>query len=466
MQPNRQQQASPFTSPSAPPGAALQPSSDSDWSSQYNLGSPAPLSRTTTPAQSTGRLTPAPVVGLTHEQLDHIIKYISAVQSVAPSDSSSSSSTSAFLPVPSLPAVPTFNPGDRPASLSRPATPEGSRPKRIPRPPNAFMLYRSHLLKTGQIPRGVEHRQQNISRVAGECWNMLPDEEKRKWHNRAKDVLHEHMMKHPDYKFSPERKTPRRKAAQDPETPADGKKYIQFLREKYVGLIGEPPKPPRERSRKSRRGVEAHAFASRSLPPSLQSSPASSSSSARVISAPPSLSSSPAPPSAFQQPPPNFDINILRTYEVPFSSPSGSHVDPLQFAQHTAQPHAYGDDTTPKVGTFGDASYPQAKFVFPPPHGYHLGDPTAESHLGLQGLALPGSVTGVQQQGPSRPATPALPPSTSFDEMWVNIMQDPTGINPSGSHDDGAISPFAAADLSGPIDFSNIHFPALYPNPE
>ncbi|KAI0677074.1 hypothetical protein C8Q78DRAFT_1073810 [Trametes maxima] len=459
MQPNRQQPTSPFTSPSAPPGAVLQPSSDSDWSSQYNLGSPAPLSRTTTPAHSTGRLTPAPVAGLTHEQLDHIIKYISAVQGATPSDGSSSSSTPAFPPVPSLPSVPPFNPAERSAPLSRPATPESSRPKRIPRPPNAFMLYRSHLLKTGQIPRGVEHRQQNISRVAGECWNMLPDEEKRKWHNRAKDVLHEHMMKHPDYKFSPERKTPRRKATQDPETPADGKKYIQFLREKYVGLIGEPPKPPRERSRKSRRGVEAHAFPSHSLPPSLQSSPTSSSSSGRVISAPPSLSSSPAPPSAFQQPPPNFDINILRSYEAPFSSPS------LQYAQHTAQAHTYDDDTTPKVGTFGDVSYTQTKFTFPPPHGYHLGDPTAESHLGLQGLALPGSVTGGAQQGPSRPATPALPP-TSYDEMWGSIMQDPLGINASGPHEDGTISPFATGDLSGTINFENIHFPALYPNPE
>ncbi|KAH9912613.1 high mobility group box domain-containing protein, partial [Epithele typhae] len=73
----------------------------------------------------------------------------------------------------------------------------------IPRPPNAFMLYRSHLLKTGKIPKEFEHRQQNISRVAGECWNMLSMDEKAVWHAEARNALELHKLRHPDYKFAP-----------------------------------------------------------------------------------------------------------------------------------------------------------------------------------------------------------------------------------------------------------------------
>ncbi|EJF62782.1 hypothetical protein DICSQDRAFT_12852, partial [Dichomitus squalens LYAD-421 SS1] len=73
----------------------------------------------------------------------------------------------------------------------------------VRRPANAFMLYRSWLLKSGQIPKNVEKRQQNISRVAGECWNLLSMEEKGEWHDKAEIVKIEHALLHPEYKFTP-----------------------------------------------------------------------------------------------------------------------------------------------------------------------------------------------------------------------------------------------------------------------
>ncbi|KAI0751575.1 hypothetical protein C8Q80DRAFT_1079271, partial [Daedaleopsis nitida] len=73
----------------------------------------------------------------------------------------------------------------------------------IPRPANAFMLYRSWLIKTGQIPKDIESRQQNISRIAGECWNLLSVEEKAKWHEKARVIREDHNMRNPGYKFSP-----------------------------------------------------------------------------------------------------------------------------------------------------------------------------------------------------------------------------------------------------------------------
>lgn len=80
-------------------------------------------------------------------------------------------------------------------------------PQHIPRPPNAFLLYRSDFLKRRTIPREVEKRQQNLSRIIGECWNMLSAEEKAIWHEKAAAVTAAHQAKYPHYKFRPTRRT-------------------------------------------------------------------------------------------------------------------------------------------------------------------------------------------------------------------------------------------------------------------
>ncbi|KIJ69992.1 hypothetical protein HYDPIDRAFT_51118, partial [Hydnomerulius pinastri MD-312] len=69
------------------------------------------------------------------------------------------------------------------------------------RPPNAFMLYRSDFLKRRTVPREVEKRQQNLSRIAGQCWNMLPEREKAIWHDKAAAVQAAHHAKYPHYRF-------------------------------------------------------------------------------------------------------------------------------------------------------------------------------------------------------------------------------------------------------------------------
>lgn len=76
----------------------------------------------------------------------------------------------------------------------------------IPRPPNAFMLYRSHMLKS----RGnadPEKRQQNLSRIAGQLWRDMNQEDKDVWHKKAADVQAAHYAKYPGYKFKPNRKS-------------------------------------------------------------------------------------------------------------------------------------------------------------------------------------------------------------------------------------------------------------------
>lgn len=78
--------------------------------------------------------------------------------------------------------------------------------KHIPRPPNAFMLYRSDLFHKRVVPLEIEKRQQNISRIAGQCWRMLSEEEKAVWYAKAAAARADHHAKYPYYKFKPGRK--------------------------------------------------------------------------------------------------------------------------------------------------------------------------------------------------------------------------------------------------------------------
>ncbi|KAH7930107.1 hypothetical protein BV22DRAFT_1043490 [Leucogyrophana mollusca] len=157
---------------------------------------------------------------------------------------------------------------------------EPAKGKHIPRPPNAFMLYRSDFLKKGIIPPHVERRQQNLSRVAGECWNLLPDEEKAQWHAKAAEAHAAHYAKYPNYKFRPTRGRGAARAKDKSRQTDDGyeKERIRTIREKYTQIGGPAVGPPRSRKAKthSRKTIyDDGLFAAMRtpLPPSISSSP-------------------------------------------------------------------------------------------------------------------------------------------------------------------------------------------------
>ena len=75
--------------------------------------------------------------------------------------------------------------------------------KRIPRPRNAFMIYRSTVWAQQKIPTGIERDHRHISRIIGHCWNSLPEEEKRIWRATAEEEKQEHSRKYPGYRYSP-----------------------------------------------------------------------------------------------------------------------------------------------------------------------------------------------------------------------------------------------------------------------
>lgn len=78
---------------------------------------------------------------------------------------------------------------------------------RIPRPRNAFMIFRSEFWATAKISKTVEHDHRHISRIIGHCWNQLTEEEKAVWRRRAEQEKIEHQIKYPGYRFSPNVRT-------------------------------------------------------------------------------------------------------------------------------------------------------------------------------------------------------------------------------------------------------------------
>ncbi|RPD81293.1 hypothetical protein L226DRAFT_134330 [Lentinus tigrinus ALCF2SS1-7] len=381
---------------------------DSEWASrsEWFPGSSAQSSRAPSPAQPPF----AALAQLSREQLEEVATRLMQMnRGIVPQ-----------LPTPCHTPAPSSEPSS--SRAASPAVPSSSpKKKKVARPANAFMLFRSDMIKKGAIPKDIEQRQQNISRVAGQCWNMLPPEQKAYWHAKAAEGARLHREKHPDYKFSPERKSPRKKAPEGPPQPS-GDDYIRWIRETYVGIAGPPIAPARPRKSRSRRGVEAHAQSVPPmhfpLPPSLQPSPVGTPEIPRVASAPPAMAMAQLSPEAHLA---AMGVHGIPDYSAlpPPPGPGFPHGFPAEyFAQYltnTAQEGLQGDDSTPKAPTFNDPT--QAKFTFAP-----AGEGSAEADLGLppydaltNAIAGPSTNTSAstsagtsQQDGPapSRPASP------------------------------------------------------------
>jgi len=87
------------------------------------------------------------------------------------------------------------------------ATRKGHAKKRdgnhIPRPPNAFILFRSSFIKNQHVSSEVETNHSTLSKIIGMTWQSLPNDERQIWHAKAKLALDEHKKKYPGYTFQP-----------------------------------------------------------------------------------------------------------------------------------------------------------------------------------------------------------------------------------------------------------------------
>lgn len=141
--------------------------------------------------------------------LDSPIMYPTSSTSTSPS-SSSQSSPSPAVGINSLPDVydhsPAFPSSAELASMPIPPSRGTSRnksPNHIPRPRNAFMLFRSAFAAAQKIRTTVEHDNRHITRIIAHCWNRLSDADKRVWREKAAAEKALHAQKYPNYRFSP-----------------------------------------------------------------------------------------------------------------------------------------------------------------------------------------------------------------------------------------------------------------------
>lgn len=85
----------------------------------------------------------------------------------------------------------------------------------IPRPPNAFILFRSSFIKSQRVSTEVETNHSTLSKIIGMTWKNLPPDERHIWHTKAMDAVAEHKRNFPEYAFRPKHS----RGKKDPDAP-------------------------------------------------------------------------------------------------------------------------------------------------------------------------------------------------------------------------------------------------------
>lgn len=109
-----------------------------------------------------------------------------------------------------------------------------------PRPPNAFMLFRSDFWKFNKetIPER-DHRQ--ISRIAAHCWNALAEPRRLPYQDQAKKLKEEHALLYPQHKYNSSVKDRARKKVKE-ETDEDALCGVLAARVVQDIRASKPPK--------------------------------------------------------------------------------------------------------------------------------------------------------------------------------------------------------------------------------
>ncbi|KAJ7578476.1 hypothetical protein C8J56DRAFT_968050 [Mycena floridula] len=92
---------------------------------------------------------------------------------------------------------------DSATSPRRPGHTKKKPANHIPRPPNAFILFRSAFIKSQHVSTEIETNHSTLSKIIGLTWQNLPEDERQVWHTKAKAALDEHKRKFPQYAFRP-----------------------------------------------------------------------------------------------------------------------------------------------------------------------------------------------------------------------------------------------------------------------
>lgn len=132
-------------------------------------------------------------------------------------------SSFSFISLPSSPSSPfrcslpsSAMPPIRGGSTS-PAAPPNPPQEHVPRPPNAFMLYRKNMAAQMPAPGPGEPRlsQGELSRHLARSWRELNPEDRVFWEQLAALKDSEHKAKYPNYKYQPKKKEEKTRLAEE-----------------------------------------------------------------------------------------------------------------------------------------------------------------------------------------------------------------------------------------------------------
>ncbi|KAK0191034.1 hypothetical protein F5146DRAFT_1137838 [Armillaria mellea] len=114
---------------------------------------------------------------------------------------------------------------------------------KISRPPNAFILFRSDILKKlrEKDPKHKTGKQRFLSQVAGEAWRRTTPEERQVFNKLAEEARADHLKKYPNYRFSPQRRGFKMKSRleNDRENGTDDAASISHFVENVLGIQGK-----------------------------------------------------------------------------------------------------------------------------------------------------------------------------------------------------------------------------------
>ncbi|KAG1749620.1 uncharacterized protein EDB91DRAFT_754160 [Suillus paluster] len=141
-------------------------------------------------------------------QIESVSTCMPSPESVASSDGSTASTSreNSTKSCSELPFPSSFPSSAALASMPIPCSRGYSRskdPDHVPRPRNAFMLFRSAFAAAQKIGTNVEHDNRHITRIIAHCWNRLSESEKQVWRNKAATEKAIHAIKYPNYRFNP-----------------------------------------------------------------------------------------------------------------------------------------------------------------------------------------------------------------------------------------------------------------------
>lgn len=101
-------------------------------------------------------------------------------------------------------------------------------PERPPRPPNSWILFRSHMARERTDLEG--RAQSEISAIISKAWKHAPPDVKLHFEMLAEAKKVEHQARYPHYRFNPIKKTDKAKAAKKAKAANDAIKKVQTSR--------------------------------------------------------------------------------------------------------------------------------------------------------------------------------------------------------------------------------------------